>query len=181
MQHWDRTTIVWNLRTGHATVIPVTDWPDKTEKNVHTLHGIRAVSMLERKWTLELNIHRVCIGPTDQREPIRKRLMVDLGGFLKTLEHETCHLHDVEVEPFAGVYKLHFSLGGGSQFCDMAIRVARYALTSLGVEDKSGYLISRFEITQETFVRLGTGWVSFAEWLRMQHRLPIQGEVETAA
>jgi hypothetical protein len=72
-------------------------------------------------------------------------------------------------------FLLSFVLGNGEQFCDTSIKIGRAVFAGLGIHDDTGILLAGFRIKRETFVMIDEAWITFAHWLRINHRLPIYG------
>ncbi len=72
-------------------------------------------------------------------------------------------------------FTLSFVLDDGEQFCDTAIEIARAVFEGLGVHDFHGLFLARFSLRRDTFVNIDGSWITFAKWLRINHRLPIYG------
>lgn len=165
----------WSCGLGIKTKVPVTDWENPREKHVHTIEDIKATALSDRKCQIEVQIRRLCIGPTTERKMILEMLSAGLwkhreellrldGGRAISVSNEN---------EYSGIYTIGFCLENGEHFCDTVINIVEKAFTILGVEDAKGYRLTNFTTKQETFVRLEEAWISFDNWLRIRHRLPL--------
>lgn len=177
MKRWQKTEMEWDCILGLETNMPVTDWHEPKKKYVHTIHEITATALPDRKGEVKLRIQRVCIGPTTERQAIKDLLSNGLekcaDSIFRYTDDHSGHITVKNDDIYSGVYELDFSLTNGDQFCDTAIRIVKKAFELLGVEDDGGFRLSDFTVKQETYIQLEKAWITFANWLRIQHRLPI--------
>lgn len=177
MKKWNLTLFDWSaLRAcGISTDILVTDWPEKVEeKFFHKVHGLRIFSLPEsRRAVFEADIRRGAIGPTDQRNEIRGRLLT-----IRQNRREVCLVNE---ERFGVKFVGLFSLFARETFCDGALEFARSFYERLGVDQPTGYCLSAFSLTQRTFVKPRDGvWIDYASFLRMKNGLLSYGEESEA-
>ena len=172
MKRWNKTVMKWDCHLGLETNVPVTDWYEKDKKYVHTVCGIKITSMHDRTGYIEILINRVSIGPTTEREKIINLLSVKVGNLMIYRAQEGM-LHSSQ-------FTIDFKLDDGDQFCDTAIKIVRAIFQALGVEDIKGYRLADFSIKQDTFMQLDGVWITFVNWLRIQHRLPVFSTEPTA-
>ncbi len=155
---------------GLDTNIPVTDWKN-SEKHVHRIHGIRAISLPDRKARLEVDILRVSIGPTTQAGLITTRLKT-LHKKLKYPNEvpflEVCRKGDFDI-----TFMVKFQLENGEQFCNTVIALVRELFVRFGADDGHGYHLADFKLRQDDFVRFENAWISFVRWLRIENQLPV--------
>lgn len=172
MRRWQKTVVKWKFSCfGLKTNIPVTDWSNKIEKPVHTIHKVEATALPDRKGQVEVEIRRVAVSPTMERQTISERLkvaVVELG------KDNYPHIMRLD-EPAAhcGNWVIWFSLKDGEHFCDTVIEIVRRVFQALGCEDPKNHQLADFRVSQETYFELDGNWIAFARWLRMKHELPI--------
>jgi hypothetical protein len=181
MHRWQKTVMEWECHLGLETDIPVTDWHKPEEKFVHKVHEIKATALPARQGQVEVRLQRVAVSPTTERKTILARLSDGLKrceGFL--IRYDCCkHLVVKNEDDYSGMFTIEFSLENGEQFCDTSIKIVGEVLKLLGIKDESGYRLANFTISQETFIQLDLAWITFAHWLRIQHRLPIFCSADT--
>lgn len=183
MKRWNKMVMSWESSVvGFETNIPVTDWIDPDKKFFHHISKISVTALPDRKGKVEIDIFRVSISPTTERENIRQKMDEGIRAYeekiFKGFRSSDDFIHSVQSpEQFQSTYTIDFSLTNGEQFCAAALRIVRIIFESLGVEDNDGFRLARFKITQETFILMEkNAWITFSNWLRIQHRLPIFGE-----
>lgn len=171
LQRWNKTTVDWQCYQI-KTDVPIPDWPDPDKEHVHTIEGMTAISLPERRGEFHVRINRMAVAPTTERQTIYDRLSKRMGsGDLGLEEREYISISVKMPAQFSNEYLIEFVLGDGDKFCDTAIRIARAIFSCLGVEDKLGYQLGKFRIIQETFVKFEGNWIRFASWLRIRYGL----------
>ncbi|MEX0672527.1 MAG: hypothetical protein WDZ82_01455 [Candidatus Paceibacterota bacterium] len=172
MKMWNRTTMEWRCDLAYAGLeinIPVDDMPGRDDL-VHSISACKAVSQPDQCGRLELQIKRCVITPTTKHEDIIERLK-EICQAVRENEHgfNGVGLREKGIEK--GKYPIWFTMSRDLSFCDAAIKLVRGIFDGLGVEDKHRMRLSSFRITQETLVPVDEGWITYARWLRMYHRL----------
>jgi len=156
------------MSSGRETNVPMVE--GETGK-CHTLYGVKAVSLQERRAKIEVNLRPQLNFDHTNGEHILARF-ADLG---KNLRHDATIVFSraswgkgcwpsvvVEVE-----------LKNGDQFCSTAIKLVREIFGRLGVEDAKGYNLAQFTLKQADFVPFEGQWISFVRWLRIENQLPV--------
>ena len=179
MERYQKTRLTWNWQchgkgcNGLETDIPVSDWPNPNEPHVHTITGIEATALPERRGEIELDIRRVSIGPTDARGIICDRLD---ATFRDRRDNRQYGIEWIEMRKGRGQFDpfvLVFHLQDGQHFCETAVRLTQMIMELFKIEDKSGYSLSKFDLTQETMIKFEENWITYANWLRIRFRLPV--------
>lgn len=166
--------MLWNCHLGLDTDIPVDDWHEANKKYFHKIHSMKAISQMDQKGLLTIQIKRVSVSPTTQKVHIIERLKTIAKNLL---ESKQGYIYDnIYVYPkndFCEYIDLGFFLHDQAGFCDGAIMLAIAIHKGLGIEGPLECRVGDFAITQETMVWLDEGWITFANWLRMKHGLRI--------
>jgi len=166
----------WDCGLGITTKVPVTDWDDPKDKYFHTIEDIEATALPGRKCQVEVEIKRICVSPTTERKTILEMLSAGLWKHREELLRLDggCAISVSNENEYSGVYTIGFCLENGEHFCDTVINIVEKVFSVLGVEDNRRYTLANFTIAQETFIRLEEAWITFANWLRICHRLPLR-------
>jgi hypothetical protein len=186
MRRWKKTTMLWDFELEQInTDIPITDWRDPTipeqvssPDRFHQLGKIEAVALPEQEGEMLLIIRCFFLTPsTTEHETIATRLK---EGIARSKEKITFPGHDfywIRVEATPGSYHVKFKLMNGAHFCESTLQLVREIFSILSIKDETGFQLSRFTLSQETFIQLegrDDSWVSYANWLRILNRLPVR-------
>ena len=170
MKRWNKTQMAWGCSVGLKTNVPVDDWHLPSEKYFHTIEGIEATALPDRAAKIEITVKRVSIAPTTGRKTIVERLSSAMAG-------RACVEDGGEYSP---IFTVSFGMDDGDKFCDTVIDMVSEILKALGAEDDKQYDLANFTLEQKTFIELDGSWISFMNWLRIKHRLPIISQEEPA-
>jgi hypothetical protein len=162
-KRWNKTVIDWHCGLGRETKIPVTDWHNPEEKHMHKVHGLRATAMPDRMGKIEIEIKRESISPTTKRAEIIDLISVKMEG---------TPIEKAQGKEHSSVFTIDFRLGDGDQFCETALKIVREIFRAIGIEQEE-YCLTNFSISQESYIQLDDNWITFANWLRIQFKLPI--------
>ena len=174
-KRWQKTVIEWDCSLGLETNVRVTDWHKPREKYVHKIHKIKATALPDRNGQVELQIFRVSICPTTERQLILSRLFEGSQKYRKALSRLNDGYDYIAVKDegeHSSAFIIDFRLENGDHFCDIVIGIVREVFKILGVKDDKGYRLADFAVKQETYIRFEEAWITFASWLRIQHQLP---------
>ncbi|MCC2631035.1 MAG: hypothetical protein K0S38_844 [Candidatus Paceibacter sp.] len=162
--------MVWDFSCdGLKTDIPVTDWPHlSATQYFHSVHHIVATSQPKGKGEIEIDIRRVSICPTDQRDEILRRLSSERHWtHFRGFDGQGTFTGPIRNKEHSSYFALQFDLGKDQHFCDIALDTVRDIFRHLSMEDPTHYQLANFSMAQETLVYADGEWISFASWLRM--------------
>ncbi len=193
---WDKVTFRWNFRMGLPTGVLMNGRVDlklidprgfdyEAQKKVHGIFGMEAVSL-----------------PHEDREPRRGEMTLEINGctcltfaplkgaivrlLRKEMKRRAEHLsRSFRNEPQVigpegngwthNKFTIRFVMENGEQFCHYVMDLGEAVFAALGIHDKQGFCLADFSITRDSFVKMDGAWITFPHWLRMEHRLPVQG------
>ncbi|MCA9351869.1 hypothetical protein KC866_00550 [Patescibacteria group bacterium] len=164
---WNRTTIVWENSpiTKPQTNIRVKDWKDESKNYFHTIDNLQITSLDEngqREGLITLDIWRVSISPTTERQFIVEKLMCFDEGII-----------GVKAEKNKTKFSIRYQIQKGENFSDSAIRMAKQLFSCLGIIDKDFRYLSNFIVVRESLVRTKEkGLIPYSDYLRHKHELP---------
>jgi hypothetical protein len=167
MKRWQKIDIWWSGRFNPCANI------GSNSNDLHTIGFIRAVALPDRKGRIFFSVSRANYNnlSDDTCRAICARLSEALERYKEEFfQNPKDHMVFNELE--SGFYKIEFILANGDRFCNTAIKIVRKILETLGVEDKKGSRLADFLVSQETFIKQGDKWITFAGWLRLHNHLP---------
>jgi len=195
---WNKTSVTWDWKiSGLGTSVHNDGHFDPNlydpmvygsgEGKIHKLYSMSIVSLPherdgDRQGQVELDIKRT--GRTyGETTPHSKAIVKYLKRALERLSKEG-HGQIIKYLPRVTPPKtkswtdtkflVDFVMPNGEQFCDFAIEIGRAVFVGLGIHDEHGWHLADFSHKRETFVTLDGSWITFENWLRVSHTLPIQ-------
>jgi hypothetical protein len=194
---WDKVTLKWDCFHGLPTSVLMDGsfnpkfydprvFDTEKRENLHGLFGMEAFSLpsadeSSRRGEMHLDIRNMERNIPPKKGALRNLLMQEF----KQREGTSFRYAPGIQEPLGTswsdtIFTVYFFLANGEHFTDLAIEVARAVLAGLGVHDESGIYLTRFDLTRETFAKFEGNWITFENWLRMKHRLPVWDKTEAA-
>ncbi len=187
---WDKVTLKWDFRTGRETSVHEEGhfepnlynprvYSSEAHKKMHGLFGMEIYSLYEdsgsRIGEVRLDVRHKTRTVAPKKDAIKSLLVAE---FERGFQNHTFRYAPVVIVPEGNswsdtIFIVRFGLENGEQFCDIAIEVARATLAALGVYDREGRTTTDFELKRETFAKFEGNWITFENWLRMKHCLPV--------
>lgn len=199
---WDKVTFKWDFRMGLPTGVLMNGRVDlkavdpggfdyEAQKKVHGIFGMEAISLPHEdreprrgEMTLEIN---GCTCSTFA--PLKKAIIQLLRKEMKR-RADLCPSRSFRNEPqvigpegnswMDNKFTIRFVMENGEQFCHYVMDLGEAVFVALGVHDEHGFHLADFSITRDSFVKMDGAWITFPHWLRMEHRLPVQGPEDRA-
>jgi len=196
MKTWDKVTFKWDLRMGLPTgvlmngridlkVIDPKVFDYEAKKKVHGIFGMEAVSLPHEdresrrgEMTLEIN-GCTCSTFAPVKEAIVRLLRKEMKRRAKHLSRSFRNEPQVIGPEGNGwthnEFIIRFVMENGEQFCHYVMDLGEAVFAALGIHDERGFHLADFSIARDSFVKMDGAWITFPHWLRMEHRLPVQG------
>ncbi len=196
MKTWDKVTFKWDLRMGLPTgvlmngridlkVIDPKVFDYEAKKKVHGIFGMEAVSLPHEdreprrgEMTLEIN-GCTCSTYAPVKEAIVRLLRKEMKRRVKNLSRSFRNEPQVIGPEGNGwthnEFIIRFVMENGEQFCHYVMDLGEAVFAALGIHDERGFHLADFSITRDSFVKMDGAWITFPHWLRIEHRLPVQG------
>jgi len=193
---WDRVIFTWDFRMGLPTgvlmngrvdlgVIDPRVFSSEAQKKVHGIFEMQAMSLPHEDGELRKGEMTVAINGCTCRTfaPAKNALVRLLQSEMKrrTNFHPVSFRNEPRVVGPQGnswmdnKFKIHFVMENGEQFCHYVMDLGQAVFAALGVHDENGYYLAGFSLKRDSFVKIDSSWVTFPHWLRMKHRLPMEG------